>query len=84
MMMMMMMMTTMILLLPLLRLRRSTIVMWTTTMIADVTPGAGNVVMHPEGAGYLHNTITVYLVRVAPDCNCSYSEDSFSGYSGSV
>ena len=26
----------------------------------------------------------VYLVRVAPDCNCSYCEDSFSGYSGSV
>ena len=25
-----------------------------------------------------------YLVRVAPDCNRSYCEDSFSGYSGSV
>ena len=24
------------------------------------------------------------LVRVAPDCNRSYCEDSFSGYSGSV
>ena len=24
------------------------------------------------------------LVRVAPDCNRSYYEDSFSGYSGSV
>ena len=27
---------------------------------------------------------TTYLVRVAPDCNRSYCEDSFSGYSGSV
>ena len=26
----------------------------------------------------------IYLVRVAPDCNRSYCEDSFSGYSGSV
>ena len=26
----------------------------------------------------------MYLVRVAPDCNRSYCEDSFSGYSGSV
>ena len=26
----------------------------------------------------------LYLVRVAPDCNRSYCEDSFSGYSGSV
>ena len=25
-----------------------------------------------------------HLVRVAPDCNRSYCEDSFSGYSGSV
>ena len=28
--------------------------------------------------------ISSYLVRVAPDCNRSYCEDSFSGYSGSV
>ena len=26
----------------------------------------------------------MHLVRVAPDCNRSYCEDSFSGYSGSV
>ena len=32
------------------------------------------------------NSITIlkHLVRVAPDCNRSYCEDSFSGYSGSV
>ena len=28
--------------------------------------------------------LLAYLVRVAPDCNCSYCEDSFSGHSGSV
>ena len=28
--------------------------------------------------------INDHLVRVAPDCNRSYCEDSFSGYSGSV
>ena len=27
---------------------------------------------------------SMHLVRVAPDCNRSYCEDSFSGYSGSV
>ena len=31
-----------------------------------------------------HITHLQYLVRVAPDCNRSYCEDSFSGYSGSV
>ena len=30
------------------------------------------------------NSIEGDLVRVAPDCNRSYCEDSFSGYSGSV
>ena len=29
-------------------------------------------------------TLNLDLVRVAPDCNRSYCEDSFSGYSGSV
>ena len=32
----------------------------------------------------LTNKYILYLVRVAPDCNRSYCEDSFSGYSGSV
>ena len=31
-----------------------------------------------------HSSMWGYLVRVAPDCNRSYCEDSFSGYSGSV
>ena len=30
------------------------------------------------------NQLESDLVRVAPDCNRSYCEDSFSGYSGSV
>ena len=30
------------------------------------------------------NKALLDLVRVAPDCNRSYCEDSFSGYSGSV
>ena len=30
------------------------------------------------------NKLISNLVRVAPDCNRSYCEDSFSGYSGSV
>ena len=37
------------------------------------------------GAGMLASQqAQIYLVRVAPDCNRSYCEDSFSGYSGSV
>ena len=32
----------------------------------------------------LNKHFQINLVRVAPDCNCSYCEDSFSGYSGSV
>ena len=30
------------------------------------------------------NMSVFHMVRVAPDCNRSYCEDSFSGYSGSV
>ena len=37
-----------------------------------------------NGQTVRNKTNIVYLVRVAPDCNRSYCEDSFSGYSGSV
>ena len=40
--------------------------------------------MIDEALNILSDSYEKDLVRVAPDCNRSYCEDSFSGYSGSV
>ena len=42
------------------------------------------VVLHAASSKTTFKGNRIYLVRVAPDCNRSYCEDSFSGYYGSV
>ena len=55
------------------------------------TPNHREVVLSGVSITFRKNTcelnqikLSNHLVRVAPDCNRSYCEDSFSGYSGSV